>query len=203
VSNKPFRKHEHFIINVTNNDAITPVSVVEKQATDVVIDVFCSICQEPVGKPNPDGITESWSLLPCGHKFGSHCIKQWLGLIAEQKPCCPVCRRKASFACGHPALPTVLSEEEARRKDGCRGPDKSNIIQYRVCDYCKEMGFFCRKAGIGNARGLVLGRSIKSLWRRLTRMRRGGGEIIWTTEEDRRIHFQRWWNKQEPQSVEA
>lgn len=203
VSNKPFAKSEHFTIEVTNNDAITLESLAEHQVTDLVVDVCCPICQEPVGEPNPDGITESWSRLPCGHKFGSHCIKHWLGLIGGKKPCCPVCRRKASFACGHPVLPTVLSEEEARRRDGYIGPDKSSQIQHRVCDYCREMEFSGKKVGKVNAQGSILGCSIRSLWRHLMRTRMRGGGIVGTTEEDKRGHFQRWWNKQEPQSAEA
>jgi hypothetical protein len=100
-------------------------------------------------------------------------------------------------------LPTVLSGEEARRRDGYIGPDKSSKIQYRVCDYCKEMGFSSKKVGKVNAQGSILESSIRSLWRHLMRTRRRGDEVVGTTEEDKRGHFQRWWNKQEPQSVEA
>ncbi|KAK1766145.1 hypothetical protein QBC33DRAFT_109605 [Phialemonium atrogriseum] len=68
----------------------------------------CPICQEPVGRPTPEGVTEAWSRLPCGHRFGSVCIKRWLGLVADERPACPVCRRTATHLCGHPAVPVVI-----------------------------------------------------------------------------------------------
>ncbi|EFX04752.1 cell cycle checkpoint protein [Grosmannia clavigera kw1407] len=61
------------------------------------------ICYVPVGVRTPDGEIESWSALPCGHRFGSYCVKRWLGL-AEQ-PACPICRTPMVHACGHPVLP--------------------------------------------------------------------------------------------------
>lgn len=69
----------------------------------------CPICQEPVGRPTPEGVTEAWSSLPCGHRFGSVCIKRWLGLVADERPACPVCRRTATHMCGHPAVPVVIA----------------------------------------------------------------------------------------------
>ncbi|KIH95053.1 hypothetical protein SPBR_03494 [Sporothrix brasiliensis 5110] len=39
----------------------------------------CPICLEVVGLPAADGSVESWSILPCGHRFGSYCAKAWLG----------------------------------------------------------------------------------------------------------------------------
>jgi len=70
----------------------------------------CPICQEPVGQWTAEGIIEKWSQLPCGHRFGSHCIKMWLGMAVpgdySRRPVCPVCRGPASHACGHPVLPT-------------------------------------------------------------------------------------------------
>ena len=71
----------------------------------------CPICQEPVGRPTPEGVVEGWSKLPCGHRFGSHCIKRWLGMAAAEKPCCPVCRRSACHSCGHPVLPVIVTAE--------------------------------------------------------------------------------------------
>jgi hypothetical protein len=67
----------------------------------------CAICQEPVGVPSPDGITEGWSTLSCGHTFGSVCIKKWLGMI--DRPCCPMCREDLAHSCGHAVLPTVVN----------------------------------------------------------------------------------------------
>lgn len=201
VGNQPSRKHEHFTIQIVEKDAISPVTLAQEQATDVVVDISCPICQEPVGEPNADGVTESWSLLPCGHKFGSHCIKHWLGLTAGRGPSCPVCRRRTTYACGHPALPRVLSKKEARSIDGCIGRDKSYKIHSRACNYCKEVGFHCDNVGLVAAKCLVLRRTMKSIW--LVTMRRAAGDMTEIAREDRHGHFQRWWNKQEPQSTDA
>jgi hypothetical protein len=70
----------------------------------------CAICQEPVGVPSPDGITEGWSTLSCGHTFGSVCIKKWLGMI--ERPACPMCREEIAHSCGHAVLPVVVVDAE-------------------------------------------------------------------------------------------
>ncbi|KAI0388693.1 hypothetical protein F5Y17DRAFT_451900 [Xylariaceae sp. FL0594] len=53
-------------------------------------------CHDPVGVTNPDGILESWVQLHCRHRFGTHCIQQWLQVSARHPwpiPTCPICRR--------------------------------------------------------------------------------------------------------------
>ncbi|KAK2069620.1 hypothetical protein P8C59_004179 [Phyllachora maydis] len=71
------------------------------------VEATCPICQETIGTRNPDGIVEHWSTLPCGHRFGSYCIKHYLRVAAEDRPSCPVCRQPVYHACGHPVLPSV------------------------------------------------------------------------------------------------
>ncbi|KAI1817192.1 hypothetical protein GGS20DRAFT_79103 [Poronia punctata] len=65
----------------------------------------CPICHDPVGIKNPEGITESWIHLYCGHKFGTHCIQRWLEDSIERDPytipSCPYCRSEAKHPCGH------------------------------------------------------------------------------------------------------
>ncbi|KAK8065240.1 hypothetical protein PG997_011987 [Apiospora hydei] len=54
----------------------------------------CPICQDPVGIPNPEGITEAWTSLKCGHKFGTVCIQTWLQDSIDRDPngtpSCPI-----------------------------------------------------------------------------------------------------------------
>ncbi|EJT74053.1 hypothetical protein GGTG_07902 [Gaeumannomyces tritici R3-111a-1] len=65
----------------------------------------CPICQESVGEPTADGITETWASLPCGHAFGSGCIKTWLAITDH--PTCPICRLSMAHSCRHPVLPLL------------------------------------------------------------------------------------------------
>lgn len=65
----------------------------------------CPICQESVGEPTADGITETWASLPCGHAFGSGCIKTWLAITDH--PTCPICRLPMAHSCRHPVLPVL------------------------------------------------------------------------------------------------
>ncbi|KAK3359769.1 hypothetical protein B0T25DRAFT_564751 [Lasiosphaeria hispida] len=73
------------------------------------VEASCPICQEPVGSRTPEGITEGWSTLPCGHRFGSYCIKHYLRIVADDRPSCPVCRQVAYHSCGHPVLPVLVT----------------------------------------------------------------------------------------------
>ncbi|KAK4191368.1 hypothetical protein QBC35DRAFT_375797 [Podospora australis] len=85
----------------------------EKQIITTEADTACPICQDPVGKQTPEGTVEGWSELPCGHQFGSVCIKQYLGIVAEDGPSCPICRQPAHHSrCGHPVLPSVLNPHD-------------------------------------------------------------------------------------------
>lgn len=117
----------------------------EKHAAAAAAEVqaACPICQEPVGSSSPEGTVESWSFLPCGHCFGSYCIKRYLGIAADEHPLCPVCRQAAYHACGHPVLPVVVSrrhtladaEAEARARRRMPEHDRSPLLV--PCGYCR------------------------------------------------------------------
>ncbi|KAI0124133.1 hypothetical protein BJ170DRAFT_598457 [Xylariales sp. AK1849] len=73
----------------------------------------CPICHDPVGIPNPENTTESWTTLYCGHRFGTNCIQVWLQESLDRNdprdpnPSCPVCRVEARHpGCGHAVSPT-------------------------------------------------------------------------------------------------
>lgn len=111
----------------------------------VHFDASCPICQEPVGHRNLEGKTESWSQLPCGHKFGSHCIKRWLGMVGGDKPCCPICRQNASYLCGHPVLPVVIPGNRRGKDEGGGGLkmmestfEQLQGLQYGNCVFCRQ-----------------------------------------------------------------
>ncbi|KAK7731732.1 hypothetical protein SLS53_008676 [Cytospora paraplurivora] len=85
------------------------------------LDPACAICQVDVGTKSPDGVKESWSITPCGHVFGSVCIKRYLAIT--EKPLCPVCRTDLFHLCSHPVLPvsydpkkSLQSRDEAAEK---------------------------------------------------------------------------------------
>ncbi|KAK8058432.1 hypothetical protein PG994_008880 [Apiospora phragmitis] len=76
----------------------------------------CPICQDPVGIPNPEGITEAWTSLNCGHRFGTVCIQTWLQDSIDRDPngtpSCPVCRAAAKHpGCGHAICPPSLDAQ--------------------------------------------------------------------------------------------
>lgn len=127
------------------------------------VDPACPICQVDIGTKSPDGVREGYAVTPCGHVFGSVCIKQYLALTAD-KPLCPVCRTDLYHACAHPVLPatydpahTRLSREEAAAKAFPR--DHRHV----ECAFCL------------NRRAKAAARSRKrDLFGRITRTRRSG-----------------------------
>ncbi|KAK4467074.1 hypothetical protein QBC42DRAFT_960 [Cladorrhinum samala] len=118
----------------------------ERKTVEPETDPACPICQEPVGQKTPEGNTETWSELPCGHRFGSTCIKQYLGIVAEERPQCPICRQKAYHACDHPVLPVVLKDnglsKQLSRWDNNkkRGLPAQAVeqMQNTLCGYCQQ-----------------------------------------------------------------
>lgn len=107
----------------------------EKQGSTVEIEAAaCPICQEPIGSRHPEGVVEGWSVLPCGHCFGSYCIKRYLGIAAHEQPLCPLCRREAYYACGHPCLPLVLARGETKVSGRRRAAEALLLMG---CDYCR------------------------------------------------------------------
>ncbi|KAK3308193.1 uncharacterized protein B0T15DRAFT_490786 [Chaetomium strumarium] len=105
----------------------------------------CPICHECVGSRSPEGIRETWSMLPCGHHFGSHCIKRYLGISADDEPLCPLCRDRAYHeACGHPVLPFMLTSDGTHPDlviDDVSGkvrPRNGEDFLELACDYCQD-----------------------------------------------------------------
>ncbi|KAK3370158.1 hypothetical protein B0H63DRAFT_486320 [Podospora didyma] len=112
----------------------------EKQSTKAQVEATCPICQELIGSRTPEGIVEGWSILPCGHRFGNHCIKRYLNIVADDRPSCPVCRQVAYHICGHPVLPAQLKSD-----DGSAGPkivEASALLvqemRFSNCAYCQK-----------------------------------------------------------------
>jgi len=164
----------------------------------------CEICQEIVGQETPDGIVESWSVLPCGHSFGSHCIKTWLGL-ADQ-PSCPMCRRDMVHHCGHPVLPIAISSRQRRRKSvaslstrvSCRLDRKETGLD-AVCPFCRRKRW--ARGGQGNFLRFVL--KILSLFAD-QRHRNNLDNRYWEYWRDMySAEYSTWWAQQEPATEAA
>lgn len=106
-----------------------------------IVDPACPICQVDIGTRSPEGVREGYAVTPCGHVFGSVCIKKYLAITAD-KPLCPVCRSDLYHACAHPVLPagydpkkSRLSREEAAAKafpDGHRNIDCAFCLHRRA-----------------------------------------------------------------------
>ncbi|KAK4104839.1 hypothetical protein N658DRAFT_191015 [Parathielavia hyrcaniae] len=128
----------------------TAASPATHGSTVYVEDRTCPICQEPTGTRNPDGVIEGWSELPCGHRFGSYCIKRYLIIAADEHPLCPICRQMAYHdVCGHPVLPFVLEsccthhdlDEDPTVAAGALPytPTREEELTTVACQYCRMM----------------------------------------------------------------
>ena len=153
-------------------------SVLGKQNIKVQVEATCPICQEPIGCKNPEGIVETWSVLPCGHRFGSYCIKHYLRVVATERPSCPVCRQNVYHSCYHPVLPAVVKPSSKG------GPQMDEIVeaaqlilpevQFSECGYC-----LARKSAEPPVRRGRLARwtsSISLSWLKVPKMRRSKPE---------------------------
>ncbi|KAK3956068.1 hypothetical protein QBC32DRAFT_163834 [Pseudoneurospora amorphoporcata] len=104
-------------------------------------DKMCPICHEEIGFPSSEGIVETWSVLPCGHMFGSHCIKHYIQMVAYDRPQCPMCRYSLVHGCGHPVLPALFVTEGRNAAKINRETIRALVmrsLQYN-CAYCTEM----------------------------------------------------------------
>ncbi|EAQ86029.1 hypothetical protein CHGG_07282 [Chaetomium globosum CBS 148.51] len=117
----------------------------EKHLSTVQIEeTSCLICQETIGTRNAEGLKEGFSMLPCGHRFGSRCIKRYLAITADEQPLCPICRHVSYHdACGHPVLPFLLNRDGTHPdliadKDGKLRPPKTSgeELMTTPCEYC-------------------------------------------------------------------
>ncbi|KAK4226242.1 hypothetical protein QBC38DRAFT_234979 [Podospora fimiseda] len=115
----------------------------EQKVIEPEVDPACPICQEPVGQKTPEGTTESWSELPCGHRFGSSCIKRYLGIVADDHPQCPICRERAYYSCNHPVLPRMLTidgpinKQKHQKTDMTKAPTV-HMLEHSLCEYCRQ-----------------------------------------------------------------
>lgn len=117
----------------------------EKQLSAVQIEeTTCLICQETVGTRNAEGLKEGFSMLPCGHRFGSRCIKRYLAITADEQPLCPICRHAVHHdTCGHPVLPFLLNRDGTHPdliadKSGKLRPPMGSDEELKTapCQYC-------------------------------------------------------------------
>lgn len=192
-------------------------SAFEKPSTTntVEIESTCPICQESVGEKNLDGITESWSILPCGHQFGSHCLKKYLRIVANTRATCPVCRQLAYHGCGHPVLPALITSKPGERK---RSAEANNFFDPDVltmhCEYCrlKEAWPRSRRSALKRV-AIWLIASPKRLLKRNRRSRGNGngpvllpwgdgdGPYIDPFPRQRDPQWERWWDRQAPNTA--
>ncbi|KAK0739661.1 hypothetical protein B0T21DRAFT_363048 [Apiosordaria backusii] len=110
----------------------------EKQIDTTDPESSCPICTDPIGTKNPEGAVEGWSELPCGHRFGSHCIKHYLGIVADDRPACPICRQVAHHQCGHPVVPMLCGGTASKpRKPVMQSKITIKDLGWKVCGYCE------------------------------------------------------------------
>ncbi|ROT42134.1 hypothetical protein SODALDRAFT_318877 [Sodiomyces alkalinus F11] len=119
----------------TRGEKGKPQKAISISATEVksVTDSDCPICFEAVGRRNQDGYLEKWIYLPCGHRFGSACLVDWLLGEDNQEHSCPTCRRNYQCRCRHLWLPqTSLRKSDRKRLAQC---DPEDPVP-EVCDFC-------------------------------------------------------------------
>lgn len=203
----------------TKNDSAAS----QEQPAPAESEATCPICQEPIGERKPEGIVESWSILPCGHSFGSYCIKHYLGIAAEERPLCPICRQSVHHQCGHPTLPVIVTSSgpEPGRKPTSqpaqRDPGAKEVLLSLPCKYCQP------KEGLpddqSGSRWTIPFRPLRRL-RRLTALfgrsrhrtsssaqqirnliSNGEGPWIDRFPRQRDLAWESWWKDQEPQGV--
>lgn len=113
-------------------------------------DKMCPICHEEIGTVSSEGTLERWSVLPCGHVFGDECIKQYIRMVAYDRPQCPICRCSLVHGCGHPVLPALLVGNGSCAHKVNRETIRALVtksMQYN-CGYCTEMIASGRKMAV-------------------------------------------------------
>jgi HUS1 checkpoint protein len=161
------------------------------------IEKECLICQQRVGKPTPEGNQESWSMLPCGHRFGSHCIKRYLNIAAIDEPLCPMCRSRAYHdACGHPVLPFMLTSEGTHPDlitDDVSGelrPRQGEDFLLAACEYCRDPQAYLKRLAEAELQAELQQprwkRQSRWLWERLSFNRKQHAEPPASVTDDNR-----------------
>lgn len=103
----------------------------------MILDPECAICQVQIGKKSPDGVKEGYAVTPCGHVFGSVCIKTYLAIT--EKPQCPICRTDLFHHCSHPVQPALYEYKKSRispaETAATTFPDQVRKVD---CQYCRN-----------------------------------------------------------------
>lgn len=202
------------------------LSTYEKRSNTpkVQVEESCPICQEPIGVRNKEGITECWSILPCGHQFGSYCIKHYLRVVADDRPSCPICRQPTYHTCGHPYLPRILDPSDNEAGTIAKLSDTwIERMRTTSCVYCRLVKNEApvwkaktRRGTIWRSAGSWL-LSLATRPRRLLRHRNRNEEVLrgpllipWQEDDayggpwidpfprQRDPVWERWWDSQEP-----
>lgn len=101
------------------------------------LDPACAICQVDVGTKSPDGVREAWSITPCGHVFGSVCIKRYLAIT--EKPLCPVCRNDLFHVCSHPVVPASYDPKKSlQTRDEAAHRAFPDEPRHSECRFCRK-----------------------------------------------------------------
>ncbi|KAK5656137.1 hypothetical protein OQA88_4897 [Cercophora sp. LCS_1] len=189
--------------------------------TTIEIESACPICQESVGEQNPDGVTEGWSILPCGHRFGSYCLKKYLRIVATNRPTCPVCRQLAYHCCGHPVLPALVGSKPTERKKSAEATDFFDPgVLTKNCEYCQPKTDWPapRRSGLKRIASWIAARPKKLLKRNnnnnnnrrsrptisgplLLPWGDGNGPYVDPFPRARDPQWERWWDEQSPKTA--
>ena len=108
-------------------------------------------------------------MLPCGHRFGSYCIKRYLAITADESPLCPMCRHVAYHdACGHPVLPFLLRPDGTHPElvtdaAGNAHPPRGDELATMSCEYCQPRDEGRKKAAPARGRRLS---QVSVTWKR-------------------------------------
>ncbi|KAI0972784.1 hypothetical protein F4678DRAFT_478631 [Xylaria arbuscula] len=125
----------------------------DEDGNHVLVDLTCMICCEnklqvphrvmpaSSGSDDADGKTESISVLPCGHFFGTKCLQKWL-VVAERQDengvaHCPVCRFSMIYQCGHILFPQRYDPDYRRRARVALTIPEDGLVP-EMCRSCHE-----------------------------------------------------------------
>ncbi|KAJ4843470.1 hypothetical protein Tsubulata_006798 [Turnera subulata] len=103
--------------------------------------LFCSICME--AWTTDHGGDHHSCCLPCGHVFGSSCIRRWIrqrGRLAR----CPQCNRKCTLKGVRKLypVPVVINDLQERLQFL---EAKCRHLEFRAADWCEKESGWCKK----------------------------------------------------------
>jgi hypothetical protein len=164
----------------------------------------CTICNEVIGQPRPDGLVETAVMLPCGHIFGSLCISRWLEDASTHQDC-PNCRRRMIYSeCGHHVRPLDIERKPRPVRDAdmpgkcgiCRaggGTVEERLKILRMRQEAEEKALVGMRIQLPGFFGAFCRGSILSVERRIEESKEGWRrELEGLYEELRREHRVEW-----------